>query len=105
MLALTPVGGLLVAGVGHFLSGFGLGLSGPMELSYRQAITPDRLQARTNATMRSLNRTAIVIGAPLGGLLADAAGFRFALWVAALGVALAAIGLLASPFRAARAAH
>ncbi|HST64814.1 MAG TPA: MFS transporter [Mycobacteriales bacterium] len=102
VLAVTPAGGLLIAGVGQFLNGFGLGLSSPLELSYRQAITPDRLQARMNATMRSLNRTAVVIGAPLGGLLADSAGFRLALWVAAGGVALAAIGLLASPFRTAR---
>jgi MFS family permease len=102
VLAVTPVGGLVIAGVGHFLNGVGLGLSSPLELSYRQAITPDRLQARMNATMRSLNRTAVVIGAPLGGLLADSAGFRVALWVAASGVALAAIALLSSPFRTAR---
>ncbi len=65
-------------------------------------MTPDGLQARTNATMRSLNRTAVVIGAPLGGLLADSAGSRFALWVAAGGVGVAALALLASPFREAR---
>lgn len=102
VLALTPVGGLVVAGAGQLLCGLGLGLSSPIELSYRQAITPDRLQARMNATMRSLNRTAVVIGAPLGGLLADSAGFRSALWVAAGGVALAAVALLASPFRQAQ---
>jgi MFS family permease len=102
ILAVTPVGSLVVAGLGNLVNGFGLGLSSPLELAYRQAITPDRLQARTNATMRSLNRAAVVVGAPLGGLLADSAGFRLALWVSAGGVALAGLALLASPFRAVR---
>lgn len=99
VIASTPVGGLLVAGAGQFLNGVGLGLSLPVELSYRQAATPDRLLARTNATMRSFNRAAVVVGAPLGGLLATAAGPRFALGVAAAGMALAALALAASPFR------
>jgi MFS family permease len=79
VIAATPAGGLVVAGAGQFLNGLGLGLSSPLELSYRQAVTPDRLQARMNATMRSLNRAAVVVGAPAGGLAADAFGFRFAL--------------------------
>lgn len=99
VIAVTPAGGLVVAGAGQFLNGLGLGLSSPMELSYRQAVTPDRLQARMNATIRSLNRTAVVIGAPVGGLVADAVGFRFALAAAAAGLATAALVLAASPFR------
>jgi MFS family permease len=99
VIAATPVGGLLVAGAGQFLNGLGLGLSLPVELSYRQVVTPDRLLARTNATMRSFNRAAVVLGAPVGGLVATTAGPRFALWVAAAGMALAALALAASPFR------
>ena len=99
VIAVTPVGGLIVAGAGQFLNGLGLGLSSPLELSYRQAVTPDRLQARMNATMRSFNRAAVVIGAPVGGLVADAVGFRFALWLAAAGIVVAALVLAASPFR------
>ncbi len=99
VIAVAPVGGLVVAGAGQFVNGLGLGLSSPLELSYRQAVTPDRLQARMNATMRSFNRAAVVVGAPVGGLLADAAGFRPALWVAAAGMATAALMLTASPFR------
>jgi predicted MFS family arabinose efflux permease len=102
VLAVTPVGSLVVAGAGNLVNGFGLGLSSPLEMAYRQQLTPDRLQARTNATMRSLNRAAVVVGAPLGGLLADSAGYRLALWVSAAGVAAAGLVLLASPFRAAR---
>jgi MFS family permease len=99
VLAVTPVNGLVIAGAGQFLNGLGLGLSSPVELSYRQAATPDRLQARVNATMRSFNRAAVVIGAPVGGLIAEAVGIRFALWVAAAGLTAAALSLLSSPFR------
>jgi hypothetical protein len=70
----------------------------PVELSHRQAATQDRPQARTNATMRSFNRATVLIG-PAGGLIADAAGFRFALWIAAAAMATAALALAASPFR------
>jgi len=90
---------VVMAGLGQFLFGLGMGAEGPIELSYRQAVTPDRLQGRTNATMRSLNRAAIVIGAPLGGLLADAVASRFALWVGVLGVGISAVALGASGFR------
>ena len=38
-----------------------------------------------DATMRSINRALIVIGAPLGGLLGDRIGYRSMLWIAALG--------------------
>lgn len=65
--------------------GLVFGAEGPPEMSYRQTVTPDRLQGRTNTTLRSVNRTMIVIGAPLGGLLADRAGPRVALTVAAVG--------------------
>jgi len=102
IIAITPVGSLLVAGLGNLVNGFGLGLSSPLEMAYRQTITPDRLQARTNATMRSINRAAVVLGAPLGGLLADSLGYRPALWLCAGGVAAAGLALLASPFRTVR---
>lgn len=97
------VGPALVVGcVGQFVYGIGFGVEGPVEMSYRQAVTPDRLQGRMNATMRSFNRACIVVGAPLGGLLADAVGPRDALAVAAGGVAGAGLALLVSGFRAAR---
>ncbi|MGW1676103.1 MFS transporter [Saccharopolyspora sp. NPDC002376] len=76
-----------------------MGLEGPNEMAYRQAITPERLQGRVNTTIRSLNRSAIVIGAPLGGLIADAAGYRVALWVGIGGLIASAAVLTASPFR------
>lgn len=79
----------------------GLGAEGPIELAYRQAVTPDRLQGRMNATMRSFNRAAVVVGAPLGGLFADAVGLRPALWLGAAGIGAAGVLLAASGFRTA----
>jgi MFS family permease len=88
--------------VGELLLGFAMGTTNANEMGYRQSITPDRLQGRMNATMRSINRAMIVIGAPLGGLLADAFGFRTMLLAAAGGFLLVAVAFGASPFRHAR---
>lgn len=87
---------------GMFLHGFGIGLSNSHEMAYRQSITPDRFQARTNTTMRSINRAVIVIVSPLAGFLAAATGTEFALVLAAAIFALTAIGLWFSPFRTVR---
>ena len=91
-----------VLGLGQACHGFGIGFSNSHEMSYRQALTPDALQARTNTTMRSFNRAVIVVVAPLGGLLAVQAGNRAALVTAAVVFGLAVVMLLVSPFRSAR---
>jgi len=78
-------------------------MSNSHEMSYRQLITPDELQARTNTTLRSLNRAVIVVFAPLAGILADAWGIRPMLVLAAGIFALVAAGLGASSFRDVRA--
>ena len=87
---------------GMFLHGFGIGLSNSHEMAYRQSITSDGFQARTNTTMRSINRAVIVIVSPLAGFLAAATGAEFALVLAAAIFALTAIGLWFSPFRTVR---
>jgi predicted MFS family arabinose efflux permease len=89
----------MLLGAGQLLIGLGFGAGGPIELSYRQGVTPDRLQGRMNTTMRSLNRAAVVVGAPLGGLLADSAGYRTALWTGVAGIALTSLALRFSHFR------
>jgi predicted MFS family arabinose efflux permease len=96
---------LILVGAGQALFGVGIGLSSPNTLGFRQAITPDALQGRMNATIRSLNWGMIAIGAPLGGMLADQLGFRPALWIGVAGFAVASAGLLLSPFRRATAPH
>jgi len=53
---------------------------------YRRAITPDALQGRMHTTMRSVNRAMIVVGAPVGGQLADTVGYRPIMWIAVAGL-------------------
>ena len=101
---LAPAGwpaAVVLAG-GQLLHGWAMGVSNSHEMSYRQALTPDGLQARTNTTMRSLNRAVVVVVSPLAGLAADRAGYGWALGLAAAVFALSGLLLLLSPFRRAR---
>jgi predicted MFS family arabinose efflux permease len=106
LLVVAPTGrsGWVVAGVAQFLAWVSLSLAGPNEMGFRQSVTPDRLQARMNATIRSLNWGTITIGAPLGGLLADALGYRGALMIGVIGELLAALVLNLSQYRRAQLA-
>ena len=93
--------GCLMAGQG--LYGLAMGMSNSHEMSYRQLVTPDELQARTNTTLRSLNRAVVVVVAPIAGILADGWGIRAMLLVAVVIFALVAGGLAATSFRNVRA--
>ncbi|TNJ63955.1 MFS transporter [Paenibacillus hemerocallicola] len=98
----SPVFPMFVVMSGQFLYGFAMGVEGPLEMGYRQTVTPLSLQGRMNATMRSINRSMIVIGAPLGGLIADTFGFRTSLTLAVAGLAFCAIWFWLSPMRHAK---
>lgn len=104
LVALSTEGwpGWLLLGLGQLVLGLSMGAENANEMGYWQAVTPDRLQGRTNATRRSVNRAMIVVGAPLGGLLGDAFGFRTVLAAAAVGFLLSALGLGMSGFRRVR---
>ena len=92
-----------VLGAGQGLYGLAVGMSNSHEMSFRQLITPDQLQARTNTTLRSLNRAVMVVTAPLAGFAADAWGIRPTLLLAAAVFALVVVGLSLSSFRTVRA--
>lgn len=92
-----------VLGVGQGLYGLAMGMSNSHEMSFRQLVTPDELQARTNTTLRSLNRAVMVVTAPLAGLLADVWGIRATLLLAAAIFALVSVGLALTSFRTVRA--
>jgi MFS family permease len=98
-LAGRGTGGLVLLCAAQFVFGVTIGVDSPIEMGYRQAVTPDHLQGRMNATMRSLNRGAVVVGAPLGGVLADHLGALPALWIPVAGLAAVALWLTLSPFR------
>ena len=88
-----------IAAGGQFLFWLSMGVEGPLEMGYQQAVTPDRLIARMSATKRSMHRGMIVLGAPLGGALATLTSSSIALWLAAGIMLTSALVLLFSKFR------
>jgi MFS family permease len=101
-LSTEQLSGWVVFGGGQLLLGLSLGAENANEMGYRQVVTPDRLQGRMNATMRSINRAMVVIGAPVGGFLGDQIGYRPIILAAAGGFLSVAIALGLSRFRTAR---
>ena len=73
-----------------------------IQLSLRQAIVPEHLQGRMNATMRFIVWGTIPLGALLGGTLGEALGLRTTLIGTALGCLAAPLWMLLSPVRAVR---
>lgn len=88
--------------IGQFLFGLGMGLEDPNEMGYRQAVAPDQMQGRLNASIRTVNRVMFLIGALVAGGLATAFGFRVTIGVSVAVFAIAALIVLLSPLRTAR---
>ena len=102
--ASAPAGwvGAAVLAAGQLCHGWAMGTSNSHEMTFRQARTPDELQARTNTTLRSLNRAVIVVVSPVAGVLADQVGYWQVLVSAAAVFGASALMLVLSPFRHAR---
>jgi MFS family permease len=83
------------------LTVFGMGgvIYNITQVSLRQAITPQRMQGRMNATMRFMVWGTLPIGAFAGGLLGNTIGLRPTLWVAAIGGFFSFVPPLLSPVR------
>jgi MFS family permease len=69
------------------------------QVSLRQAITPERLQGRMNASMRWIVWGTMPLGSLLGGGLASAYSLRLALWVGAIGGLFTFLPVLLSSVR------
>ena len=91
---------VLVIG-GAFL-GFGVVVYNVNQVGLRQAITPDRMLGRMNATMRLIVWGTIPIGALIGGVLGTVVGLVPVLWVSAIGTSLSFLPVLFSPVRTLR---
>jgi MFS family permease len=87
---------LILATVG-FVTGVVLPMYNITQVSLRQAITPNRLQGRMNATMRTIVWGTIPVGSIIGGLLGDAVGVVNTLYIGAAVSGLAAIWILLGP--------
>src|SRR5919106_1696969 len=68
-------------------------------LSFQQAVVPDRMLGRLNATRRFIVWGVIPLGSFTGGVLASQIGLRETLWAGAIGGTLSFIPLLISPVR------
>jgi MFS family permease len=99
--AIVPMIGVPLLITAQFLSGFAAMVFSLDQLSLRQAITPDRLLGRMNATMRVISWSAAPAGALLGGVVGQV-GLRPALFLAALGTLSAVLWLFFSPLPALR---
>jgi MFS family permease len=97
--ASNPIPFLVVA---QAISSMGIPIYNITQLSFRQAITPERLQGRMNSVMRFIVWGVMPLGALLGGALATWFGLRSAIWVGAIGMSLAVLPVLLSPVRTLR---
>lgn len=88
---------LLCLGAAQFMFGAGFLLFNINQVSLRQALTPDHLQGRMNATMSFMFYGVVPAGALLGGLLGTAIGLRETLFIAAAGEIASVLWLMLSP--------
>lgn len=84
------------------ISSMGVPIYNITQLSFRQAITPERLQGRMNSVMRFIVWGVLPLGALIGGALATWFSLRTAIWVGAIGMSLAVLPVLLSPVRTLR---
>lgn len=70
--------------------------------SLQQALTPDRLLGRMNATARFVSWGGIPLGGLLGGVSGSVFGAATTLWIGAAGMTLSVVPALLSPLRSAR---
>jgi len=82
--------------------GFGAVVYNIQQVSLRQAICPERLQGRMNASMRFLVWGTMPLGSLTGGTIASAAGLRTALFVGAIGGLSSILPIVFSPIRSLR---
>ena len=87
---------------GQFVFGFSMGLEDANDMGYRQGVTPDEMQGRMNASIRTVNRVTLLVGAVVAGILATFVGFQVTIWIAAGVFLIAALVIAFSPLRTAR---
>ncbi len=87
---------LVLAAVG-FATGLALPLYNINQVSLRQAITPDRLQGRMNATMRTIVWGTIPVGSLVAGVLGGMIGVVNTFYVGAIVGGMATLWILLGP--------
>lgn len=90
---LAPPFALVALMVGEFLLGVARPIFNVTQVSLRQAVTPDRLLGRMNASIRFLMWVSVPVGGIAGGVVGTAFGLPVAMTIGAVGTLLAAIWL------------
>jgi MFS family permease len=102
-MLLLPLAGrgwlLSLYALGWVAFGFGAVVYNIAQVSYRQAICPDRLLGRMNASVRFMVWGTLPLGALVGGVLGSTIGIHATLWVGAFGVLASPLPVLLSPLR------
>ena len=97
-----PNGAIPFVGLAMLISSFGVVLYNVTQVSMRQAITPERLQGRMNSVIRFIVWGVMPIGTLLGGAIASGFELRTAIWIGAIGVALAWLPVTLGPVKSLR---
>jgi MFS family permease len=84
------------------IGGFANVIYNVVQVSLRQAITPERIQGRMNSVMRFIVWGTIPLGSLVGGVLASQIGLKETLIVSGLGSCLPFLPVLFSPVRSIR---
>jgi MFS family permease len=84
---------------GGVLGGYAAVAYNITQVSFRQAICPERMQGRMNAVIRFLVWGTMPIGALAGGAIGSLIGLRAALWVGAIGALFSFLPIALSPVR------
>jgi MFS family permease len=88
--------------VATVISSFGVVVYNVTQVSMRQAITPERLQGRMNSVIRFIVWGVMPLGQLTGGAIATGIDLRTAIWVGAIGVAVAWLPVTVGPVRSLR---
>ena len=104
LVPLAPVGNAAAVfiAVSGAIGGWGSVVYNVNQVSLRQAITPNELMGRMNATMRFLVWGTIPIGSALGGILGSTIGVHETIWVGAILGCFVFLAVLLSPVRSLR---
>ncbi|MEV8440306.1 MFS transporter [Actinosynnema sp. NPDC051121] len=97
-----PGWGVALFAVGTLVTSAGVVVYNVAQVSLRQALCPDRLLGRMNASIRFLTWGAMPVGAVVAGALAEWVGVRGTLWVASAGMVLSVLWVVLSPLRSMR---
>jgi len=100
-LLATPIAAVAAPVLVLAVTGFIGGITGPVyniaQVSLRQAITPDRVQGRMNATMRTIVWGTIPLGAFIGGILGTSIGLVQTIVLGGIVSLLAALWIFLGP--------